>query len=87
MLTGVVEPKLTVGGYWAPDGLEVTEAVKATLPVKPPAGVTVIVEVLAVVAPGAMVTGVPMTLKVGFTPVVTEMVALPVLVLWLGSPE
>jgi len=51
MLTGVVEPKLRVGGYWAPAGLEVTAAVRATLPVKPPAGVTVIVYVFPLVAP------------------------------------
>jgi hypothetical protein len=58
MFTGLVEPKLKVGGYWAPDGLEVMAAVSATLPMKPPAGVTVIVEVFPVVAPGATVTAV-----------------------------
>jgi hypothetical protein len=35
MLTGVVEPKLIVGGSMAPEGLLVTCAVRATLPVKP----------------------------------------------------
>jgi hypothetical protein len=57
--TGLFEPKLRVGGYWAPEGLE------ATLPVKPPLGVTEMVEVLPVVAPGATVTAVPLTVKLG----------------------
>jgi hypothetical protein len=42
-----------LGGAKAPLGLVVSAAVRATLPVKPPVGVTVIVEVLPVVAPGA----------------------------------
>jgi hypothetical protein len=63
--TGLVEPKLSVGGYWAPEGPEVTVAVRATLPAKPPLGVTVMVEVLPVVAPGVTVTAVPLTLKLG----------------------
>jgi hypothetical protein len=63
--TGLFEPKLRVGGYWAPEGLEVTVAVRATLPVKPPLGVTEMVEVLPVVAPGATVTAVPLTVKLG----------------------
>jgi len=65
MLTGLVEPKLKVGGYWAPVGLEVTAAVSITLPVKPPAGVTVMVEVFPVVAPGVTVTAMPLTVKLG----------------------
>lgn len=65
MLTGLVEPKLKVGGYWAPVGLEVTAAVSTTLPVKPPAGVTVMVEVFPVVAPGVTVTAGPLTVKLG----------------------
>ena len=65
MLTGLVEPKLKVGGYWAPVGLEVTAAVSTTLPVKPPTGVTVMVEVFPVVAPGVTVTAVPLTVKPG----------------------
>lgn len=52
MLTGDVVPKLNVGGFEAPEGLVVRAAVKATLPVKPPLGVIVIVEVLPLVAPG-----------------------------------
>ena len=74
ILTGLVEPKLSVGGYCAPLGLEVTAAVSATLPVKPPAGVIVIVDVLPVVAPGATVTdGVAME-KVG-------------VIAWVSVPE
>jgi hypothetical protein len=69
MLTGVVEPKLRVGGYWAPDGLDVTAAVSATLPVKPPLGVTVIVDVFPVVAPAVTVTDVPLIVKAGVTAV------------------
>jgi hypothetical protein len=65
MLTGLVEPKLTVGGYCEPVGLEVTEAVSTTLPAKPLAGVRVTVDVFAVVAPGVRVTAVPVTEKPG----------------------
>ena len=65
MLTRLVELKLKVGGNTAPLGLVVRAAVRATLPVKPPVGVTVIVEVLPVVAPGAMLTAVPLTVKLG----------------------
>jgi hypothetical protein len=65
MLTGVVDPKLKVGGYWAPVGLEVRLAVNVTLPVKPPAGVTVMVEVFPVVAPWVTVTDVPPSVKEG----------------------
>jgi hypothetical protein len=65
ILTGVVVPKLRVGGATAPVGLDVTAAVSATLPVNPPAGVKVIVEVFPVVAPGATVTAAPLTVKLG----------------------
>lgn len=65
MLTGLVKPKLKVGRYWAPEGLEVIAAASATLPAKPPVGVTVIVEVFPVTAPGAMVTLVPLSVKAG----------------------
>jgi hypothetical protein len=61
--TGLVEPKLSVGRSWAPAGLEVTAAVSVTPPMKPPIGVTVIVEVLPVVAPGLTDTAVPATVK------------------------
>jgi hypothetical protein len=65
MLTGLVEPKLRVGGFCALGGLEVMTVVSATLPVKPPLGVIVMVEVLPVVAPGATLTDVPPMVKVG----------------------
>ena len=71
MLTGLVEPKLNVGGCCAPPGLEVIAAVSGTVPVKPPAGVTVIVEVFPVVAPAATVTGVPVIEKLGVPVTVT----------------
>lgn len=71
MLTGVVEPKLSMGGYWAPAGLEVTEAVNTTLPVKPPAGVTVIVDVFPLVAPAATLTAVPLSVKLDAVALVT----------------
>jgi hypothetical protein len=69
MLTGLVEPKLKVGGLTAPAGPEVMAAVSATLPVNPPAGVNVIVEVFPTVAPGATETAVPVIVKVGLVTV------------------
>ena len=54
MLTGEVEPKLKVGGSVAPDGLFARTALRATLPVNPPLGMTVMVAVLPVVAPGEL---------------------------------
>jgi hypothetical protein len=81
ILTGVVEPKLSVGRYWAPDGLEVIAAVSATLPVKPPLGVTVIVEVFPVVAPRDSVTDVPVTVKVTVGAAVTVRTTVAVLLL------
>ena len=65
MATGLVEPKLRVGRSCAPAGLEVTAAVSATLPVNPPAGLTVIVEVFPEVAPAFTVTAVPRMLIPG----------------------
>jgi hypothetical protein len=65
IVRGLVELKLTVGGAVTPLGLVVRAAVRVTLPVKPPVGVTVIVEVLPVVAPAAMLSGVPVTVKLG----------------------
>jgi hypothetical protein len=70
--TGLVEPKLKVGGYSAPAGLEVSAAVSVTLPVKPPAGVRVIVEVFSDAAPGAIESAVPVTTKEGTTEAATE---------------
>ena len=66
MATLGVDPKLNVGGSTAPAGLEERAATKATVPVNPPAGVTVIVEVLLVVLPGVvMVTLVEVMAKLG----------------------
>jgi hypothetical protein len=55
-LTGLVEPKARVGRYCALAGAVVIAAVNATLPVRPPLGVTVIVEEFFSVAPGATLT-------------------------------
>jgi hypothetical protein len=63
VLTGLVAPKLNVGGSIAPLGLEVIEAVSATLPLKLPNGVTVTAEALLVVAPAVSVTAVPVSVK------------------------
>src|SRR5215469_3132625 len=71
MFTGVVLPKLTVGRYCAPCGLDVTAAVRATEPVNPPPGVTVMVEVLPVVAPEARLRAVPAIAIVGFAGIVS----------------
>ena len=67
MVTGLVEPKLRVGGYWAPVGLEVIDAASATaaLPVKLLDGATVMMEALPVVAPAVTVTAAPATVKTG----------------------
>jgi hypothetical protein len=65
IVRGLVELKLKVGAAEAPLGLLVSAAVRVTLPVKPAIGVTVIVEVLPVVAPAPMLTGVPLIVKVG----------------------
>jgi hypothetical protein len=78
MSTGFVEPKLKVGRSPAPLGLEVMMAVSITLPVKPPLGITVIVEVFPVVFPGTMVTAVPLTVNEGFNAVVTVTKETPV---------
>jgi hypothetical protein len=65
MFTGVVEPKLRVGRSCAPLGLKVTAAVSATLPVKPPAGVTVMREVFPFVPPAVTINGLPVTANPG----------------------
>jgi hypothetical protein len=46
-------------------------AVNAMLPLKPPAGVTVMVDAFPAVAPGETVTAEPLMVKLGFTGVVT----------------
>jgi hypothetical protein len=63
MLTVLLPPKLRVGTLSAPFGLEVMAAVSATLPVKPPAGVTVIVDIAT--RPALSVTAVPVMVKPG----------------------
>jgi len=72
ILIWLVEPKLSVGRFWAPAGLDVIAAVSATLPVKPPLGDTVIVEVLPEVAPALIDTAVPPTVNLGFVTVTEE---------------
>lgn len=74
METGVVAPKVNVGRSCAPLGLLVIAAVMATLPVKPPLGVTVTVAEFPVVAPGAMVTDVAAMVNAGLN--TTESLAL-----------
>ena len=78
MFTWLVELKLKVGGYRAPVGLEEMAAVSATMPVKPPTGAMVIVDVFPLVAPGATETGVPLTVKLELTAVVTVTELMPV---------
>jgi hypothetical protein len=86
MFTVLAEPKLNVGGSTAPIGPEVTAAVRATLPVKPPAGVTVMVEAFPLVAPGAILTAVPLTANPGGAGGVTMIEAVPVFALSFASP-
>jgi hypothetical protein len=77
MLTELVEPKLRVGRYCAPEGVEPMAAVSTTFPVKPPTGVTVIVDVFPVVAPGETFTARPVIEKEELTAVVTDTRAEP----------
>jgi hypothetical protein len=78
ILIGVVEPKLNVGAFWTPVGLEVIAAVRAMLPVKPPLGVAVMEEVFPVVAPALSVTAEPVIAKLGATGAVTTTELVPV---------
>jgi hypothetical protein len=71
MLTGVVVPKLNVGKFCAPVGLPVMAAVNATLPVKPPLGITETVDAFPVVAPATNVTAVSLIVKLEIAAVVT----------------
>jgi hypothetical protein len=75
--TGLVEPKLTVGGSVAPAGLAVICAVKATDPVNPPVGVTVIFDVFPVIAPGSSVTLAAARVKLGVTAAATVTLLAP----------
>jgi hypothetical protein len=84
MLTGLVAPKLNVGGFTLPVGLVVMAAVSATAPVKPPEGATVMVEMFPVLAPGATETAAPVIEKLGLATVTG---AVPVAARYLASPE
>jgi hypothetical protein len=75
MVTGLVEPMPNVGILCAFAGLLVMAADSATMPVKPPLGVTVIVEMLPVIAPGTTTTGVPVIVKPGTRFVTVTMTA------------
>jgi len=75
IFTGVVEPKLNVGIFCAPLGLEAIVAVSATLPVNPPDGV--IVTVPEALDPRLTVIVPPVIVKPGAAVTVTE--AVPVL--------
>ena len=72
---------MKVGRNWAPDGLEVTAAVRETVPVNPPVGVKVTVETLSVVAPGSRETVLPVIAKPGAAGFVTVTELDPVLLL------
>jgi hypothetical protein len=65
ILTGLVAPKLSVGGSCTALGSAVIDAVSVTAPVNPALGVTVIVEVFPVVAPAATLRFVPLTAMSG----------------------
>jgi len=71
-LTGLVPPKLRVGGSCAPCGLEVTTAVSETLPTKPPEPLIDIVSVM--LPPGAteMPGAVGESVNPGAMPTVSE---------------
>jgi hypothetical protein len=78
IFTGLLESKLKTGGFRVLLlGVDVMAAVRTMPPVKPDAGVTVIVEVFPVVAPGATVIGVPVIVNGGAfaTVTVTELEA------------
>ena len=80
MLTGDVEPKLSVGTFAAPDGLAVTLAVSVTLPVNPFVGVTVMGNALPVIAPAVTVIAGLFTVK-PIRAILTFTVVVPVAVL------
>src|ERR1019366_6442566 len=72
--TGLLDPKLKVGRFRAPIGLEVIAAVSATVPVNPGCGVTVIVEVFPVIPPALTVVEVPEIAKPGAVVTATKAV-------------
>jgi hypothetical protein len=65
IFTRLVEPKLRVGRFVAPAGLDVIAAVSVTSPVNPADvdGVTVMVDVFPLVAPAVNVTAVLLMVK------------------------
>jgi hypothetical protein len=65
MTTELVVPKLSIGSSCAPVGVEVNDALIVTLPVNPEVGVTVMVDVLPVDAPGLTITAVPVKVQPG----------------------
>ena len=69
IMTGLVVPKLKVGGgkSWEFAGAEVTAEERVTLPVNPLVGVTVIVETFPVSAPSTTFTVVPLMVNPGPT--------------------
>lgn len=81
IFTGLVEPKLSVGAFTAPLGSDEIVALSETLPVKPPAGATLMVDVFPVVAPGWSFTFVPAIVNPGLGPEVTFTSALPAFVI------
>lgn len=87
MLTELAAPKLIVGRCVAPEGEEVTAALRATVPVNPPPGVIVIVEVLPCVAPALNVTDVPEMLKLDAIAEVTVIEAVPLLPEYDEAPD
>ena len=87
MSTGDVVPKLNVGTAVAPDGLEVSAAVRVTFPVNPPVGVTVTVDVFPVEAPGDTETAEPLMLKLAVTGAEMMTVVVPLAAWKLASAE
>ena len=78
-----VEPKLKVGGSTAFAGLVTRTAVRVTPPVNPPLGVTVIVVVFPVLAPGELMVIAPLfvSAKPGATNANTVMFTMVVIVI------
>jgi hypothetical protein len=64
-LSALAALNVTVGVSCAPAGPDVIAALNATIPTKPPVGVTVIVDVFEVVAPGAIAMADPEIVKPG----------------------
>ena len=86
MVTGEVDPKLRLGRFEALLGDEVRIAVSVTLPVNPACGVTVMVDVLPLVAPAVTVTAVAATFRVGTAELATVILEVPVALKKFASP-